>query len=565
MSIGSRDGVDGRRQTTASAEVPRGPLPSSGLEVVDAAWERIQLHLTVRAADGRPIPAAGELHLRPLAAAGPTLPSRAPMRASAPGARTARFTVFCAADQMPLAEGRWELVLRLAGQDPPWSSVARGATLTTEAVTRDFPWYQITYRVLLDEAAAGASFGLRIVVDGTRPRSWTTPRGILRELRELRRRSWVGLFNLLVRAVGRLPRRSPSIVLTSDSRSELGGNLKLVHDRMIERGIDRQYRIRTIFKSSIRARRALLDRARLVWLLARAEVILLDDYQPAIYRLPQRPERQRIIQLWHAWGAFKTVGYSRIGKPGGPNPWSRVHKNYTHAVVSSEHEVPFYAEAFGLPDDRPVPTGTPRMDDFLDPGRQATRRGRALELLPAATGRRVILFAPTFRGRSARGADYPVEVVDVAALHATCLELDAVAVLRLHPFVSARVPVAHQYRDRIIEASDLALDTNDLLLISDVLVTDYSSLIFEFSSLGRPMLFFAYDLEEYVATRDTYEPYESFVPGRIVRTFDELIDALRTGTFEQEKVEPFARRHLPSSAGSATDRIIDELVLGGRG
>lgn len=556
--------MDGRQKTTASAEAPRGPLPPSGLEVAEAAWERIQLHLAIRALNGGPVDADGELHLRPVDATGTgTLPSRSPTRGASPAQRMARFTVFCGPDQMPLAEGRWELVLRRPGQEPAWTSVAMGAGVP-DAIERAFAWYQVTYRVHPAEKAPGAPFALSIAVDGARPRSWTTPRGLLRELRELRRRAWVGLFNLLVRAVGRIPNRAPFIVLTSDSRTELGGNLKLVHDRMVERGIHRHYRIRTIFKSSIRARRALLDRARLVWLLARAEVILLDDYQPAIYRLPQRPERQRIIQLWHAWGAFKTVGYSRIGKPGGPNPWSRVHKNYTYAVVSSEHEVPFYAEAFGLPDDRPMPTGTPRMDDFLDPDRQALRRERALELLPAARGRRVVLFAPTFRGRSARGADYPVEVVDVAALHAACVEQDAVAILRLHPFVVARVPIPEPYRDRVIEATDLDIDTNDLLLVTDVLITDYSSLIFEFSSLGRPMLFFAYDLEEYVATRDTYEPYESFVPGRIVRTFDALVDALRRRDFEQDKVEPFARRHLPSEPGSATDRIIDELILGGR-
>ena len=61
-----------------------------------------------------------------------------------------------------------------------------------------------------------------------------------------------------------------------------------------------------------------------------------------------------------------------------------------------------------------------------------------------------------------------------------------------------------------------------------MLVTDYSSLVFEYAALGRPMLFFAFDLDEYVASRDFYEPFTSFAPGRIVRTFPELLDALRT-------------------------------------
>jgi CDP-ribitol ribitolphosphotransferase len=341
----------------------------------------------------------------------------------------------------------------------------------------------------------------------------------------------------------------------------LGGNLKLIHDRMLARGLGRRYRVRSIFKPSVRARRGLADRIRLVWLLARADVILLDDYQPAIYRLPAR-EGVRIIQLWHAWGAFKTVGYSRIGKPGGPSPYGSVHRNYTHATVSSTWEMPFYAEAFGIPESAVVPTGTPRMDEFLDPRRQEEGRQRALDAIPAARGRRVILFAPTFRGSGARTAHYPMEMIDLGAFHALCVERDAVVIFKMHPFVRRELEIPTELNDRLIDASHSGTEVNDFLLISDLLITDYSSLVFEYSTLNRPMLFFAFDLEEYVASRDFYEPFADFVPGRIVRSFTELLDAIRRDDYERHKVAPFAKRHLPEGEGSATDRIIDQLILG---
>ena len=350
------------------------------------------------------------------------------------------------------------------------------------------------------------------------------------------------------------------IVFTSDSRTSLSGNLKLVHDRLVERNLDRTYQLKMIFKASIRMRRGLRERARFVWLLARADVILLEDYQPAIYRLPRHSD-QRIIQLWHAWGAFKTVGYSRIGKPSGPNPYSSVHKNYTYATVSSTHEVPFYAEAFGLPEERVTPTGTPSMDDFLDPSRQAERREAAYDAIPGTRDREVILFAPTFRGGSARRARYPVDLIDLDAANALCVERNATLIFKMHPFVRRRVDIPDEYRDRLIDVSDLPVETNDLLLITDLLITDYSSIVFEYSTLGRPMLFYAYDLEEYIATRDFYEPFEDFVPGRIVRTFDELVDSIRREDYQLEKVAPFAARHLPAGNGTATDSIIDELIL----
>jgi len=87
----------------------------------------------------------------------------------------------------------------------------------------------------------------------------------------------------------------------------------------------------------------------------------------------------RIIQLWHASGAFKTVGYSRVGLP---DPNVRVHKSYTAAIVSSEFDVPFYAEAFGIPEDRVTPTGIPRMDRFFDETARAAGLAAARAAFP---------------------------------------------------------------------------------------------------------------------------------------------------------------------------------------
>ena len=105
------------------------------------------------------------------------------------------------------------------------------------------------------------------------------------------------------------------------------------------------------------------------------------------------------------------------------------------------------------------------------------------------------------------------------------------------------------------------MNAPDLLFATDLLITDYSSIVFEYSTLGRPMLFFAHDLDEYRAERDVYVPYEEFVPGRIVRTFDELVEAIRHDDYELEKVAPFAARHFAHPEGGATDRVID-LIIG---
>jgi CDP-ribitol ribitolphosphotransferase len=522
------------------------------LRVAGIRWERIQLILEVSAApeDAAHGPAQGELFLRRLGR------PRAELRAL-PGLRTGeiRLNAFAGPDRMPIREGRWRLMARSAGNAP--TPVACDADLLESAeAAREFVHPSWTFRIT--PVATNGTFEILVAIERTADAgSRTTIGGLWHRVQRAVR---VGAFRASIALVRLLPRGKRLVVFTSDSRSELGGNLKLVHDRMVERRLDRRNDLRTILKPSIRSRRSVTDRLRLAWLLARADVILLDDYQPAIYQLDPHPE-VRIIQLWHAWGAFKTVGYSRIGKPGGPSPFSPVHRNYTYAIVSSPHEVPFYAEAFGLPESSVIPTGTPRMDEFLDPARQAEGRERAYTEHPAMRGRRVILFAPTFRGDSATLATYPVDVLDLPTLHALAAELDAVVVLKMHPFVGDPLNIPPAMADRLLDASGTPTDVNDLLLVADVLVTDYSSLVFEYAALGRPMLFFAFDLEEYVAARDFYEPFTAFAPGKIVRSFSELLDALRRGDFEQEKVAPFAAAHLPAESGSATDRIIDQLIL----
>ena len=133
----------------------------------------------------------------------------------------------------------------------------------------------------------------------------------------------------------------------------------------------------------------------------------------------------------------------------------------------------------------------------------------------------------------------------------------------MHPFARQDLRIPEAFRDRLLDGNRARIDVNDLLFAVDLLITDYSSIVFEYSTLLRPMLFFAYDLDDYVATRDVYIPFETFVPGRIVRTFTELIAAIRADDYESDKVAAFAESHFAYHDGGSTDRVIDQVVLPG--
>jgi CDP-ribitol ribitolphosphotransferase len=448
---------------------------------------------------------------------------------------------------------------REAFGDPVWMDEA--FRIDPRAYGGLFTYGRVRYWIVPSADRITGGFALAIsyrINKGKTPKGWRRLRHTIRSMNSRIRNA---VFRKSVGFVRRVvPHNGKRILFTSDSRRELSGNLLHIYQRMCERGLDREYTLMRVFKESIKARRPFVDKFRFVYGLAVADVILLDDYQPMLYKVDFPPET-KIVQVWHASGAFKTVGYSRIGKSGGPEPFSSAHKIYTHAIVNSEHDVPFYAEAFGVPEERVHATGIPRTDLFFDTAEREAASERAYHAFPLARGRQTILFAPTFRGRGPSDAHYDFDALDLDALYAVCEELDACVIFKHHPFVLDAPAVEQRFSDRFVDATDNR-EINDILMISDLVITDYSSLVFEYSTLGRPMIFFAYDLEEYEAVRDFYEPLTAFAPGKIVRSFDDLLAAIRSGDFEQEKVAEFAARHFAHTDGRSSDRVIDQIVLG---
>ena len=96
--------------------------------------------------------------------------------------------------------------------------------------------------------------------------------------------------------------------------------------------------------------------------------------------------------------------------------------------------------------------------------------------------------------------------------------------------------------------------------ITDLLITDYSSVVFEASLLDIPMLFYAFDLFDYISKRDFYYDFESFVPGKIVFSQRELTEAIVAGDFESEKVPPFKTKFFDHLDGRSSRRVAD-LIL----
>lgn len=296
--------------------------------------------------------------------------------------------------------------------------------------------------------------------------------------------------------------------------------------------------------------------------LATARVFVVDDYFFPMYVIRPRPGTT-FVQVWHACGAFKKFGYSVLDKGfGADEAYVRsipIHANYDLCLVSAARFAPYYAEAFRAPVERfSSAYGIPRTDLFFDQVRAERTAGDVRRRYALPEGRRVVLYAPTFRGERITVARDPTDL-DLGTLKELLAD-DHVVLLRSHPFVRAKAAADPALHGFVIDASDWP-DMNELMLVSDILVTDYSSAMYEFALLGRPIAFFAPDHAAYEAERGFYLDYPADLPGRVFESSADLAAYLRAGAFDLERVRRFAADSFDVADGRATRRFVDEVVL----
>ena len=343
------------------------------------------------------------------------------------------------------------------------------------------------------------------------------------------------------------------ILFVSSRREDLTGNIAYVNEILQEKNA------RVLFWLVPGKRKYMTYRNywKLAYQIARSKVVVVDDFTPILNEV-WAMEHRILIQLWHACGAFKTFGFTRVGKDGGPNQTSTNHRYYNYAIVSSDEIRRFYAEGFGIDVKNVKALGVPRTDDFFQESYKNEIRAKLYEQYPQLKDKKIIMFAPTFRGNGAGTAHFPFEKFNVKDVLEK-LGDEYMIIIKHHPFVEAKHPVDASVKDRVLDLSAES-EINDLLFITDLLITDYSSVIFEASLLNIPMLFYAFDLEDYVVNRDFYYPFKNFVPGKIVRNTDPIIESIQAQDYEQEKVETFKHRFFDQLDGRSSERVADFIM-----
>lgn len=336
-----------------------------------------------------------------------------------------------------------------------------------------------------------------------------------------------------------------SVLFLSDSRETLTGNFYYIHEKIKE-----DYKIRTHFYKSTQVKH---NKKAICKDMAVSKYILVDDFYPLIYPIPLR-KSTKLIQVWHALGAFKTVGFARKGNK---DKYSMTHRNYTDAIVSSDCIRKDYAKAFRMNVKDIHSIGIPRTDVFFDEEYKEKTRERLYNKYPLLKDKKVILFAPTFRGNNIHNAYYDYDKLSFETFKNE-LQEQYVCIFKMHPFVKNK-PLENLDSDFYLDLTD-EREINDLLFITDILITDYSSVIFEAALLNIKTIFFAYDLNEYISNRDFFYSYETYTYGSVVKNENELFDAIRYGENDALKLNEFKNKFISSCDGCSTERFINVLL-----
>ena len=355
-----------------------------------------------------------------------------------------------------------------------------------------------------------------------------------------------------------LPKRGKNILFMSETKDYLWGNLLFIDQRLRERGLDKDFKITHSCRKSVGQHKSAFSWLKVVTEIARQDFIFIDDYAP-IFGFLNLNKRTKLIQVWHAGEGFKAVGYCRFGKSGSPFPVGSCHKKYDYVLTGSRKLNRVFEEVFGIEKDAFLPVGMARLDGFLEPRRIAEFRKGFYEQYPGFEDRKIILFAPTFRGTGQKTAYYDYSQLDLAQLYEFCGE-EYVFLIKMHPFVHEAITIPGEFQDRIIDFSDYPT-INDLYYVTELLITDYSSNYFEYALMEKPVLFFTYDRELYELTRGVHRSVKDSAPGKVCDTFGELMDALKTRDFEEEKIHQFVKDNFSEYDGHASDRVIDQILI----
>ncbi|MFR7716052.1 MAG: CDP-glycerol glycerophosphotransferase family protein [Clostridium sp.] len=273
-------------------------------------------------------------------------------------------------------------------------------------------------------------------------------------------------------------------------------------------------------------------------------VFICDNFLP-VSACEKRPET-KVVQLWHSGGLLKKSGYDTTEDIPKMYKGDSVYKNYDLLTVSAPCCVPVFTKTMRLASGVVQATGISRSDYYYDDAWNQANHEEFYRKYPEAKGKKVILWAPTFRGNAAMPTLCGMEEIQRVMKET---EDRYYWVIKLHPHLEEKGM-----------KSNCDLPSEKIFAVADLLITDYSSILFDYMAYKKPFLFFAPDFDSFDHARGFYVPYDSF-PCKVVTDGAGLPAAIEYELSERDpaEIEKCFAYHMSMCDGKATERILKTI------
>jgi CDP-ribitol ribitolphosphotransferase len=365
------------------------------------------------------------------------------------------------------------------------------------------------------------------------------------------------------------PVNRKKVLFLSDTRSVPTGDYAQLKSELEERG----YNVSEMYQSTRELSGSRKKQAGFGHELATAGYIVLDDSCGLGVDIKVR-RGQKLVQLWHTLGTYKRYAHS-ISDENEKASALLCCGELTKVVVGSEAARNDYFETHQIDADKVRVTGIPRTDPFFEAGRLKDVRRMYEKKYPLLYGKKIVLIAPTDRDIPVGKMGEYIERFDLQRLHEQ-LGDEYVFVIKWHPSMLRRLNKMskmpsqlkkwQKIRSDIESMGSYVLDLSekgdidDLLACCDLLVTDYSSILFEYALLKKPIVFFWHDLNAFILDSAAGCDMNKYVYGRIAYRTEDLADAIAASDLCEDRRADFVERYLSACDGRSAERTADWLL-----
>lgn len=351
-----------------------------------------------------------------------------------------------------------------------------------------------------------------------------------------------------------IPVNKRKITFASPRNTVLDGNIKYIYRALYKKRKDLKYVF--LFEqysySFVGKIFYLLRLVRDVYHLATSRVLIVDNAYFPVHIIKHK-KKTTVIQVWHAAGALKKFGNDAVNEGESIEDKFR-HKNYDYCIMGSDFSKKHYATAFGMDEDKILVLGSARTDLFFDEETLSRVKREFYEKYPKLKDKKIILYAPTFRGR---GSDAETELhLNMKKMEEELKDLGYVLLYK--PHLSAKSEETEDSEFLInLDKEDIL---NKIMPVCDIFITDYSSAIIEYSVLRKPLILYVYDLDEYNDNPGFYQDFKKEVIGKRAYKTDQVIDIIKEGNFDFSEYDKFIDTHFKYKDGKSSERIADYIL-----